>query len=97
VLPLLSSPVVICPLVVSGPEPVVGAPPVVGSGPSVLDAGDDVEPMTSVALASGFVIAGGESSPHESAARIATPPPATFAKSRPNRIAETVSPRRIWW
>ncbi|MFY0540170.1 hypothetical protein [Nannocystis pusilla] len=96
----LTSPVVICPLVLSVTGSPVGASVVVGAGSpdvEVVCAGADVEPMTSVALSFGVVIAGDESSPQASAPRIATPPPATFATSRPNRIAETVSPRRIWW
>ncbi|WAS96177.1 hypothetical protein [Nannocystis punicea] len=96
----LTAPVVICPLVLSGPGSLVGASVVVGAGSPEVDvvcAGADVEPMTSVALSFGVVIAGDESSPHACAPKIATPPIATFAKSRPNRIAETVSPRRIWW
>jgi len=83
--PVLSSVVVGWAVVPS----VVGAP-VVGAGSAVVGssgAGAVVEPTTSVALVLGDVIAGDESSLHASAPRIASPPLATFANTRPTRIA----------
>src|SRR5690606_4292150 len=85
------------PSVVSG-APVVGGPVVVGALVEP-GSGAPVELASSVVVAAAVaaVAAGGDSSPlHASAPSIATPPPTSRAHARPNRIAETVSPPRIW-